>query len=212
VIGDVTLLLRLFISSISWYGILRIQERWKVSCDRRISSLSVCLSTLTSSASLARFQFAETDKRASFIGHIISTIMGLISCSCFSLHDLPMPCVNELILGSTLQRTSRSIKCRGQLKNTIGHARDSFVHIFVFPSLMQLTIWSHISSSLEVSAVYGHHQVLSVLQKLLHCMSNLTVFACWNTGIVGSNPIQGMDVCVYSVFVLFCVRGGLATG
>jgi hypothetical protein len=30
-----------------------------------------------------------------------------------------------------------------------------------------------------------------------------------NAGIVGSNPIQGMDVCVYSVFVL-C--SGLATG
>jgi hypothetical protein len=35
-----------------------------------------------------------------------------------------------------------------------------------------------------------------------------TVFARSNAGIVGSNPIQGMDVCivcVYSVFVLFFV-------
>jgi hypothetical protein len=35
-----------------------------------------------------------------------------------------------------------------------------------------------------------------------------TVFARSNTEIVGSNPTQGMDVCivcVYSVFVLFCV-------
>jgi hypothetical protein len=34
-----------------------------------------------------------------------------------------------------------------------------------------------------------------------------TVFARSNTGIVGSYPIQGMNicVCVYSVFVLSCV-------
>jgi hypothetical protein len=31
------------------------------------------------------------------------------------------------------------------------------------------------------------------------------VFARSNAGIVGSNPIQGMDVFVYSVFVLFFV-------
>jgi hypothetical protein len=37
----------------------------------------------------------------------------------------------------------------------------------------------------------------------------LTVFARWNAGIVGSNPTRGMDVCVYSVFVL---GSGLATG
>jgi hypothetical protein len=38
------------------------------------------------------------------------------------------------------------------------------------------------------------------------------VFARLNTGIVGSNPARGMDVCVYSVFVLSCVGSGLATG
>jgi hypothetical protein len=38
------------------------------------------------------------------------------------------------------------------------------------------------------------------------------VFARLNTGIVGSNPARGMDVCVYSVFVLSCVVSGLATG
>jgi hypothetical protein len=34
-----------------------------------------------------------------------------------------------------------------------------------------------------------------------------TIFARSNTGVVGSNPTQGIDVCVcvYSVFVLFCV-------
>jgi hypothetical protein len=38
------------------------------------------------------------------------------------------------------------------------------------------------------------------------------VFARLNTGIVGSNPAKGMDVCVYSVFVLSCVGSGFATG
>jgi hypothetical protein len=34
-----------------------------------------------------------------------------------------------------------------------------------------------------------------------------TVFALSKAGIVGSNPTQGMDVCVFfhSMFVLFCV-------
>jgi hypothetical protein len=34
-----------------------------------------------------------------------------------------------------------------------------------------------------------------------------TVFARSNAGILGSNPAQGMNVwvCVYSMFVLFCV-------
>jgi hypothetical protein len=41
-----------------------------------------------------------------------------------------------------------------------------------------------------------------------------TVFACSNTGIVGSNPIQGMDVCVrlFCVCAVLCAGGGLATG
>jgi hypothetical protein len=37
-----------------------------------------------------------------------------------------------------------------------------------------------------------------------------TVFALSNTGIVGSNPTQGMDVCVRLFCV--CVRSGLGTG
>jgi hypothetical protein len=41
-----------------------------------------------------------------------------------------------------------------------------------------------------------------------------TVFARSNTGVLGSNPTRGMDVCVYlfSVFVGLCVGSGLATG
>jgi hypothetical protein len=38
------------------------------------------------------------------------------------------------------------------------------------------------------------------------------VFSHSNAGIVGSNPIQGIDVCVYSMFVLPCVGTGLASG
>jgi hypothetical protein len=38
------------------------------------------------------------------------------------------------------------------------------------------------------------------------------VFARSNTGIVGSNPNQGMDVRVSSVIVLSCVGSGLVTG
>jgi hypothetical protein len=41
-----------------------------------------------------------------------------------------------------------------------------------------------------------------------------TVFTRSNTGIVDSNPTQGMDVfeCVYSVFVLYCIGNGLDNG
>jgi hypothetical protein len=41
-----------------------------------------------------------------------------------------------------------------------------------------------------------------------------TVFARSNTGIVGSNPTRGMDVCVrlFCVCVVLCVGSGLATG
>jgi hypothetical protein len=41
-----------------------------------------------------------------------------------------------------------------------------------------------------------------------------TVFARLNTGIVGSNPTRGMDVCVllFYVCVVLCVGSSLATG
>jgi hypothetical protein len=40
------------------------------------------------------------------------------------------------------------------------------------------------------------------------------VFARSNTGVVGSNPIQGMDVCVrlFCICVVLFVASGLATG
>jgi hypothetical protein len=45
-----------------------------------------------------------------------------------------------------------------------------------------------------------------ILIVVVNC-SRSVAFARSNTGIVGSNPTQGMDiyVCVYSVFVLSCV-------
>jgi hypothetical protein len=40
------------------------------------------------------------------------------------------------------------------------------------------------------------------------------VFACLNTGVMGSNPTRGMDVCeyIFCVCVVVCVGSGLATG
>jgi hypothetical protein len=42
----------------------------------------------------------------------------------------------------------------------------------------------------------------------------LTALVCSNTGIVGSNPTQGMYVCVrlFCVYVVLCVGSGLAVG
>jgi hypothetical protein len=42
----------------------------------------------------------------------------------------------------------------------------------------------------------------------------LNIFVRSNAGIVGSNPTQGMDVCVrlFCVCVVLCVGSGLATG
>jgi hypothetical protein len=38
-----------------------------------------------------------------------------------------------------------------------------------------------------------------------------TVFPRSNSGIVGLNPTESMDVCIYSVFLLPCVGSGFAT-
>jgi hypothetical protein len=42
--------------------------------------------------------------------------------------------------------------------------------------------------------------------------SPITMAARSNTGIVGSNPAQSMEVCVYTVFLLSCVCSGLGIG
>jgi hypothetical protein len=36
------------------------------------------------------------------------------------------------------------------------------------------------------------------------------IYARSNTGVVVSNPTEGRDICIYSVFVLSCVGSGLA--
>jgi hypothetical protein len=71
------------------------------------------------------------------------------------------------------------------------------------------------------SSFLGLHFFLNTLLKNI---SNLcfslkrskawTVFARLNTGIVGSNPTRGMDVCVhlFCVCIVLCVGSGLATG
>jgi hypothetical protein len=39
-----------------------------------------------------------------------------------------------------------------------------------------------------------------------------TVFGRSNTGIAGSNPVRGMDVCLFFCVVLSCVGRGLGVG
>jgi hypothetical protein len=41
-------------------------------------------------------------------------------------------------------------------------------------------------------------------------IAGLTVFDCSNTGVVGSNPTRGMDVCLrlFCVCVVLCVGSG----
>jgi hypothetical protein len=52
------------------------------------------------------------------------------------------------------------------------------------------------------------HYIVTIV-KVAARSRTLNVFARSNTGIVVSNPTQGMHVCVHSVFVL---GSGLATG
>jgi hypothetical protein len=46
--------------------------------------------------------------------------------------------------------------------------------------------------------------VYLILRDLIIRRLYVTVFALSNAGIVGSNPTQAMDVCVYSVYVVLC--------
>jgi hypothetical protein len=48
----------------------------------------------------------------------------------------------------------------------------------------------------------------------LKVLSHSTVFGCSNDEIVGSNPTQNMGVylCLFCVYVVLCVGGGVATG
>jgi hypothetical protein len=57
------------------------------------------------------------------------------------------------------------------------------------------------------SALYVYYIMFLMLQGVSRSKA-WTVLARSNTGIVGSNPIWGMDVYVH----LYCVGSGLATG
>jgi hypothetical protein len=72
-------------------------------------------------------------------------------------------------------------------------------------------IWGSHSGGYEEFYLLGYNAVYSPLKPITVAMRSRVwnVFARSNTGIVGSNPIQGMDVCVYSAFLL---GSGLASG
>jgi hypothetical protein len=63
-------------------------------------------------------------------------------------------------------------------------AHSSFIHSFIH------------------SCIHAFIQLINQLTYLLLLTTHENVFARSNTGVVSSNPTQGMDVCVYSVFVL----------
>jgi hypothetical protein len=53
---------------------------------------------------------------------------------------------------------------------------------------------------------YFEHYTMTLLPITVAAWSKAwTLFARSNTGIVGSNPTRGLDVCVHSMFVLLCV-------
>jgi hypothetical protein len=67
-----------------------------------------------------------------------------------------------------------------------------------------MTLKYNITNSDELSMSYKQIMPMIVAAR----SKAWTVFARSNTEIVGSNPTQGMYVCivcVYSVFVLFCI-------
>jgi hypothetical protein len=90
------------------------------------------------------------------------------------------------------------------------------VHIAVGPSSrkdLHCTCFRDVSI-IECIRVYYDHlkngKPITVAARSKAC----TVFARSNTGIVGSNPTRGTNVCVllYCVCVVLCVGSGLAKG
>jgi hypothetical protein len=72
--------------------------------------------------------------------------------------------------------------------------------------------YEYMANICQLYHAFGGFYTLLVGYNAGHIGRAVYIFARLNTGIVGSNPARGMDVCVYSVFVLSCVGSGLATG
>jgi hypothetical protein len=120
------------------------------------------------------------------------------SRACYSLYSgrKPATCVSPSVTSPlpfctcaeipTLWRRTESIPCFGVSRETLRHDHGNKPNGTAY-RLAILFKWS------------------TSLSRTDHSGRAWTVFARSNTGIVGSNPPRGMDVCVYSVFVLFCV-------
>jgi hypothetical protein len=78
-------------------------------------------------------------------------------------------CGNGVTMNSLFTRRCGNA-CSNELSvyPLLGSSHKPFISHNIFPPPMQL-ISSHLSSS-RVSVVYGHHQGLSILLKLLHCI------------------------------------------
>jgi hypothetical protein len=87
-------------------------------------------------------------------------------------------------------------------------------NILIFLAL-RLRTWNNINYGASRQLMYYFRRQQSREPTIVTARSKAwTVFARANTGIVGSNPIHGMDVCVrlFCVCVVLCVCSGLATG
>jgi hypothetical protein len=62
--------------------------------------------------------------------------------------------------------------------------------------------------------IFAFSMILALSEIISLTPGVITVFAHSNARIVGSNPTQGMDVCLrlFCVCVVLCVGSGLATG
>jgi hypothetical protein len=67
---------------------------------------------------------------------------------------------------------------------------------------MRPTVWT------DVVNAFHHHQPVPMAAR----SKARTVFDRSNTGIAGSNPTRGMDVCPRFSVLLSCVRRGLTSG
>jgi hypothetical protein len=68
------------------------------------------------------------------------------------------------------------------------------------------TVQTHVTSQ-NIIRLYSSYTLITVAAR----SKAWTVFARSNIGIVGSDPTQGMDVCV-RLFCVLCAGSGLASG